>query len=687
MLNDIESSSKMSEAWQKLKDFKENKLPEIKKCFETINEQDPEQYFKTELEKGTYQLSFSNEKEENKQYIALIPKNMNTPDSTTTDKMLEDNFIFKITLNYDKEVHDEKGNSKYGTVEKIELKEDGSSESYSLENILEILHSPRCLERHNIPCHVYSTTILENYDYFSKQINGENIDFIFPIISDEEEKIVSIQHIIDNLLNKNHQTIFIPFMTDGHMILVRLDNDSGKKYIGFMDSSGYFARNITSNGELSNDYTKKNLRNFFEIGKEKHYSIYVINPKESRPQIDLTPMAYNVEKKYYMDAFLTGTCSYHARGVSNKIIKLLSNEDTKTELIKYDHNDMTQFYLETLYKESIYYTKEVLEKYLIPIYNNTKKQLEQISDTLDMLDNYNQEHINNIFSNTYKLYIGKNELDQDFKENDDLVKVTGIFIEKTNKGILIINPPKFQECDEEKFTKTIIIGGQYIHGKSTQIMYSILLGDGEVKDSDISLSKILYSYIIDSSILNSTIKDSAIENSDIASSIINHSFLSGIETHGDLTIQNSTILNNSEKSCYILGDNSVNLSNINLNINNDIEDNIIITTSDFLEKLKNPENSKQYMEYFNILTKNNIDINKLNTYNVDNNGIIILSKNKNLDLEINKDDNTIILNCNKHKNSLSILSTDVKYTPKASDFNAQQNEEEPKRGCSSCTIM
>ena len=304
-----------------------------------------------------------------------------------------------------------------------------------------------------------------------------------------------------------------------------------------------------------------------------------------------------------------------------------------------------------------------------------------------MLDNYNQEHINNIFSNTYELYIGKNELDQDFKENDDLVKVTGIFIEKTNKGILIINPPKFQECNEEKFTKTIIIGGQYIHGESTQIMYSILLGDGEVKDSDISASKILYSYIIDSSILNSTIKDSAIENSDITSSIINHSFLSGIETHGNLTIQNSTILNNSKKSCYILGDNSVNLSDIKLNINSNIEDDIIITTSDFLEKLKNPENSKQYMEYFNILTKNNIDINKLNTYNVDNNGIIILSKNKNLDLEINKDDNTIILNCNKHKNSLSILSTDVKYTPKASDFNAQQNEEEPKRGCPSCTIM
>lgn len=93
------------------------------------------------------------------------------------------------------------------------------------------------------------------------------------------------------------------------------------------------------------------------------------------------------------------------------------------------------------------------------------------------------------------------------------------------------------------------------------------------------------------------------------------------------------------------------------------------------------------MTFYYIFKENNIDINKLNTYNVDNNGIIILSKNKNLNLEINKDDNTIILNCNKHKNSLSILSTDVKYTPKASDFNAQQNEEEPKRGCSPCTIM
>lgn len=698
---------KTNKARKKLEYFKTNELPKIETELITKKEEDSTEYLKTELEKGTYVLLSTTNKEGDKYYLTLKPKDINTINSPTADQISEDNFIFRITLNYDKETCDKKVNSKYGTVENIEFGnkstiEGGEKVPYKSEEVVKILASPRCLTKHSCGAHAYSTIILENFDYFKKQKNGENLDFIFPIISNDEKEIESKRYIMNHLLNKKHKTIFVPFIMDHHIALARLDYDSKKNRIGFIDSSRFFSCNIID-GELLECYGLENLHKFLKHKGEMLYLPYSINHKHLQPQIDLFPVAYDTKGKCE-STFLSGTCIYHTLGVSNKIIKLLSQKSTKKKLIK-RNNSMIRLYLQAqLYQESVNRAKETLEQYLIPIHNSTKKQLEQIFDNFEVKEEDNKKYIENNILGEKSLY---NKIESQYITYNTNAIATGIFVNKETKDILIIEQPKIKNA---QISETIIMGEQVINGKDTYITKSALFGYGRVLNSTINKTKTLYSNIV-----NSTLENSAIKSS----------YLSNVKSYG-ARIKDSDISNYSEKSCIILGDDNVNLSNINLNIDSDIKDDIIITTHDFLEKLKNAKEDKQYTEYFNFLKKHNIEIDELKSYDVNNNGVIILSNCRNLDLEVNQNNNSIEIKnkpnnlsntqsvnnlddkCKDTLSTMSVISTDIQTNKSSSkgiintmstDTSStlsplsietpriNEDKNAAKRGCCTCTTM
>ena len=403
------------------------------------------------------------------------------------------------------------------------------------------------------------------------------------------------------------------------------------------------------------------------------YLPYSINHKHLQPQIDLFPVAYDTKGKCE-STFLSGTCIYHTLGVSNKIIKLLSQKSTKKKLIK-RNNSMIKLYPQAqLYQESVNRAKETLEQYLIPIHNSTKKQLEQIFDNFEVKEAGNEKYIENNILGEKSLY---NKLESQYVTYNTNAIATGIFVNKETKDILIIEQPKIKNA---QISKTIIMGEQVINGKDTYITKSALFGYGRVLNSTINKTKTLHSNIV-----NSTLENSAIKSS----------YLSNVKSYG-ARIKDSDISNYSEKSCIILGDDSINLSNINLDIDRDIKENIIITTNDFLEKLKNAKEDKQYTEYFNFLKKHNIEIDELKSYDVNNNGVIILSNCRNLDLEVNQNNNSIEIKNkpnnldDKYKDTLSIMSTDTSSTLSPLSIETPRTNEDKntaKRGCCTCTTM
>lgn len=524
----------------------------------------------------------------------------------------------------------------------------------------------------------------------------------------------------DTIKQSEYNTIFIPFTLDDHMALAGLkiinkDNSKQKIGISFIDSSGYFNSYI-ENGKLLSNYPGNNLHKFLQNENGMPYLVHAVNPIQLLPQAHISYAAYDILDPISLqskreDKLLSGTCVYNTIGAVNQIIQTsLEDKYIANELMTCTSDKMIQLYVITgLYQASFEYTKQVLEKYLIPIHNSTKKQLEKIFNVFNLkeynnsvyaFDNLSQQESLETINIAYNVSSNSN------------IFIKGQFINKKTKDILLIDFPDIDKSST--IFNTTIMGYQQISNNAT-INNSAIFGYGKIKNSTINKTKILCSDILNSTLENVKIKTSVVkenskiydstvkDNSEIVSSIvkgnskisnstiigttIDHSHLSYVISYGNLTIQNANIKNFSEKSCTLLGDDSVNLSNINLNINNDIEDNIIITTNDFLEKLKNSKNSQQYIEYINFFKQNNMDINKINIYDVNNNGIVILSNSKNLAFEIDKFDNTITLNYNKHKNSLSMLSADVTYKSKTPIFGTPQNVEEPKRGCSSCTIM
>lgn len=224
--------------------------------------------------------------------------------------------------------------------------------------------------------------------------------------------------------------------------------------------------------------------------------------------------------------------------------------------------------------------------------------------------------------------------------------------------------------NKSKIDNSIVVNDSKINHSivADSTIINSIIDTSDIKDRSIVYgeSKIYKSTVrYNSEIINSTIaNNSKINDSRIEGTTINNSHLSHVRSFGNLTIQNSNIMNNSSiHPCYIFGDDSVNLSNINLNINVGIRSDIIITTSDFLEKLKNPKNEQQYTAYLYFLKQNNIDIDELNTYNVDDNGIVILSSNKNLSFEKDQSSNTITVKKQQILPSMSNSSISMKRLP------------------------
>ncbi len=665
-----------------------------------------------ELQDGLYNLTHSYEK--NKLYIALLPnKDIDIVLHPSVSTLSSDNFIFRITLNYDKGTCDKKGNSKYGTVENIEFGNKSTIESrekvpYKSEEVVKILESPRCVKRHNERTCAYSTIILKNCDYFKKQKPEQDIDFIFPIISNDKGTIESNQYIMDNLVEKENRTIFVPFAMDGHMVLARFHKDNeGQKHIDFMDSSGFFNNSI--------EYHKKlptSLSTFLTNKEGKtHYLTHAVNGQFFQPQHRILPVAYDrldlmlLEHKN-KDDFLSGTCVYNTIGASNQIIKAsLKNKDIANELKTCNSDKMMHLYAIThLYQASFEYTKQVLEKYLFPIHNSTKRQLEKIFDV------FNLEKSNDSMYVSYSVLeqVSLNTIDMTYRESGNNIFLQGCFINNDTQDIVLIDFPEIDKSST--VSNTTIIGYQEISDNAI-INKSALFGYGTIKKSKINETKILCS-----DILNSTLENSAIKSS----------YLSNVKSYG-ARIKDSDISNDSKKSCIILGDDNVNLSNINLNIDSDIKDDIIITTHDFLEKLKNAKEDKQYTEYFNFLKKHNIEIDELKSYDANNNGVIILSNSQNLDLEVNQNNNSSIKIKNKPNNlsntqsvnnlddkckdtlsTMSVISTDIQTNKSSSKGiintmstdtsstlsplsietpRTNEDKNTAKRGCCTCTTM
>ena len=124
-----------------------------------------------------------------------------------------------------------------------------------------------------------------------------------------------------------------------------------------------------------------------------------------------------------------------------------------------------------------------------------------------------------------------------------------------------------------------------------------------------------------------------------------------------------------------MGDDSVNLSGIKLNVDESIKDDIIITTEDFFDKISDNFSwfNSSYRKYLEFLSNYiNDDVKNLKKIKCDN-GMVILSKNKNLAFEMdqngaitvknnsnNLSDNQSIDNSNnKHKNALTDVSTNT----------------------------
>lgn len=165
MLNDIEFF------WENKKQPEQMQMPDLLiKELQAYKEKDVTEYLEKELSQGIYTLSQSEVLEDGKYYIALVPQESDYKRSPVVSDLPKDKFVFRIALNYDKEAYDEKGNSKYGTVESIEFGQmKGEKDKlYSPEDALEILESPRCLTYKQLS-NIYSAIILKNFNYFNKQ--------------------------------------------------------------------------------------------------------------------------------------------------------------------------------------------------------------------------------------------------------------------------------------------------------------------------------------------------------------------------------------------------------------------------------------------------------------------------------------------------------------------------------------
>ena len=737
MLNDIEFF------WENKKQPEQMQMLDLLiKELQAYKEKDVTEYLEKELSQGIYTLSQSEVLEDGKYYIALVPQESDYKRSPVVSDLPKDKFVFRIALNYDKEAYDEKGNSKYGTVESIEFGQmKGEKDKlYSPEDALEILESPRCLTYKQLS-NIYSAIILKNFNYFNKQQEKENLNFLFPSPLEEFE---STQYITDSLASgKKKRTIFIPFSMDYHVVLARLNEDDKQiKNIGFVDSS-YFFNIYIHNGHLSNTCPHKQLSDFLGNMDKNNYFLYAINPSQFKPQQDLSSISYDNGEKC-QDRFLSGTCSFCTIGAATKIVQSLLDKNTKEKLVTCNPQEMVKLYT-PLYQASLEYTKTALEKCLIPVHNSSKKQLEQIFNNFPLELSSNYDYLYNIFSDEKGLKKIEKSIDI-FGSN---LIVSGMFINDKN-NILLIDPPEISDdsrihnttiAGRIKITDHTFIDGSVIFGygnikdseiygtkifcshiheailRNSQIRSSLIKNSSVEKDSIINNSTITkdstisdstvekestvssstieekseisnstitkYSHIIHSTISDSTVNDhskitgSTISNSTVkgASQIINSS-LSGVTTYGKLKVQEITISNKSnECSCCILGDDSVNLSGIKLNVDESIKDDIIITTEDFFDKISDNFSwfNSSYRKYLEFLSNYiNDDVKNLKKIKCDN-GMVILSKNKNLAFEMdqngaitvknnsnNLSDNQSIDNSNnKHKNALTDVSTNT----------------------------
>lgn len=504
--------------------FKYKSLPKIiAKCKEVKKTTSLKQNL--DIDEAEYVLSCFGGRND-KLYLTFFPSKYNTLDQSALT-LREDQIVFRIELDFSKEITMIEGSENrrpaitYGTVTNIELGKYGkkNGEQFTANEIVNLLYLPQYIT--NNMKHIYSTIILENYDFFKEQKNGRNLEIKFPDffmrnIFDSMEDIVN---------TVGAKSIYMPLYADQHIALTRISMDnSGKHHFSIMDSSGAFNLYI-KNGNIDQDCIKcDQLKNFVNRKKE-NYILFPITSKGTFPQKDLHILELEED---YRDRLLSGTCSYFTRSFFHSLIKLMqSNEETKEMLLSCKEQELVNIYkIKKFYSNSIVYMSKLMRQSLIAS-NEKLTRLKQ--NCLKYLDNYNlhtSDHHGNIDIINHQERM--NSLKQAYNENE-------LFKDKFSfdHGNMICKKDIIERCDI--IENSIIAYNSYI--EDSNITSSFLFDNDEIDKSLINKSTVMTSKV-----QNSIINDSSkIENTHIDDSLVNNSVLQTTRVYKPTTIENSTL--------------------------------------------------------------------------------------------------------------------------------------------------